>query len=73
MTDALKQHVGTRQGGSDAFLTLVPSPNKTYVLTTNDVLGISQDRGSLCTYLLLFLHSNAVPIPIFLAYQGMQT
>lgn len=41
MTDALKQRIGTKQGESDAFLTLFPSPNKTYLLTTNGILGTS--------------------------------
>lgn len=41
MTDALKQYIGTRQGESAAFLTLFPSPSKTYLLAINGILGTS--------------------------------
>lgn len=42
-TEGVTQGTGTRQGESNAFLTLFPS-----LLTTNNILATSRDRGSLC-------------------------
>lgn len=50
-TGALKQPVGARQGESDAFLALFLSPNKTYILTANNILGTSEIEAlPVCTW-----------------------